>query len=262
MQDSVVTAHSVGAGVGDAGLRPIADRGYNILAGITDPGYNQHLGDVVRVSGRGKFVCDCIDFFIFLRPLDHSVNETGTVRSKNPRDADDEMPILHGKYILLSCQLRFAVNADRICGIAFDIGFAFSAIKYVIGAEMNESRAFVPANFGENARRFRINQKGLVALRLAKIDIGKRSSIDKQIETRRPQFLVQLIEIREIQLCVIKTNDVESFSIFAHERGAKPPAGAQNYNFHSSAAALHERRCVFSIGGSWTAATVNIVPSA
>jgi hypothetical protein len=60
---------------------------------------------------------------------------------------------------------------------------------------------------------------------------------------------VQLIEIREIQLCVIKTNDVESFSIFAHERSAKPPAGAENCNLHSSAAALYERRSV-SIGGS------------
>src|SRR6266487_4792756 len=95
-----------------------------------------------------------------------------------------------------------------------------------------------------------INQKGLVALRLAKIDIGKRSSIDKQIETRRPQFLVQLIEIREVQLRMIKTHDVEPFSIFAHERSAKPPAGAENCNFHSSAAALYERRSVFSIGGS------------
>jgi hypothetical protein len=103
---------------------------------------------------------------------------------------------------------------------------------------MNESRAFVPANFGENARRFRINQKGLITLRLTKIDIGKCSGIDKQIETRRPQFLVQLIEIREIQLRVIKTNDVESFSIFAHERSAKPPAGAETCNFPSSAAAL------------------------
>jgi len=113
---------------------------------------------------------------------------------------------------------------------------------------MNEFRTFVPANFGENARRFRINQKGLVALRLAKIDIGECSSIEKKIETRRPQFRVQLIEIRDIQLRVIKTNDVESFSIFAHERSAKPPTGAENYNFHFSATALYERRSVFSIG--------------
>src|SRR5437899_11395065 len=141
MQDSVVIARSVVAGVGDSGLRTIADGGYN-----------QHFGDVVRISGRGKFVRDCIDFFIFLRPLDHSVNETRTVRSKNPRDAHDEMPILHGKYILLSCQLRFAVNADRIYGIASDVGLVFPAIKYAIGPEMNESREYVLPTFAEQSQ--------------------------------------------------------------------------------------------------------------
>jgi hypothetical protein len=34
--------------------------------------------------------------------------------------------------------------------------------------------------------------------------------------------------ISEIKLCVIKTDDVEFFSILAHERSAEPATGSNN----------------------------------
>ena len=57
---------------------------------IEKPG--KHLDDVARVCGRGKLIRDCFDMLIFASALDHSVDEAGTVRAKNPRDAHDQMP--------------------------------------------------------------------------------------------------------------------------------------------------------------------------
>ena len=97
---------------------------------------------------------------------------------------------------------------------------------------MNELRILVPANFRENTRRFRIDQKGLIALRLAKIDIRKCGGIDKNIEILRAQFLAHFIKIRQINVCAINTSDIESFPIFAHERRAETVSRAYDYDFH------------------------------
>src|SRR5207245_5496803 len=69
----------------------------NAAFGVTIENLRQHLGDVVSVGRRGKFVRDCIDCFIFLCSLDHSVNKTRPIRTKHPRDAYDEMPIFSGE---------------------------------------------------------------------------------------------------------------------------------------------------------------------
>src|SRR5207244_7904906 len=73
-----------------------------------------HFGNVHRIGGCGKFVGDSVDLPMFLRSLDDSVDETWSVRTKHPGDAQDEVPILRGEHILLSSELGFAVNADRL----------------------------------------------------------------------------------------------------------------------------------------------------
>src|SRR5207247_2950195 len=107
MHNPAVIASAV-AGVVDPGLR--AHRGFTKMpAGITDPGYRsawkkltKHLRDIQRVSRRRKFVRDCIHVFIFLRLLDHCVDEAGPVGTKYPGHAHDEMTIFRGEHILFS----------------------------------------------------------------------------------------------------------------------------------------------------------------
>src|SRR4029077_18944088 len=98
--------------------------------------------------------------------LDDSVDETRSVRAKHPGDAHDKVPILGGEHILLSSELRFAVNADRLRFIFFSVRCAFLAIEDIVGAEVNQLRAFVTANRRKNTRRFGVNEKGAISLGL------------------------------------------------------------------------------------------------
>ena len=107
MQNATAIACAV-AGVVDPGLR--AHHGFTKMpAGITDPGYSsawkkltKHLRDIQRVRRRRKFVRDCIHIFIFLRLLDHRVDEARPVGTKYPGHAHDEMTIFRGEQILFS----------------------------------------------------------------------------------------------------------------------------------------------------------------
>src|ERR1043166_8320802 len=47
-----------------------------------------------------------------------------------------------------------------------------------------------------------------------------------------------MFQIRQVKLGVIETDDLEIFSIFAQQRGAEPPARADNDIFHVVAAAV------------------------
>src|SRR5205807_9223534 len=116
------------------------------------------------------------------------------------------------------------------------------AIENVIGAEVNQLRFFIPANFGEMLRRFGIDRKRSLGLRLGKIDSGKRRGVDQHIEFELIDIVMNFADIREIELGVIKSDDVEFFSILARKRSAKAAAGSNDYDFHSSVAALCERR--------------------
>ncbi len=126
------------------------------------------------------------------------------------------MPVLRGEHILFSGQLRFAVNADRICFIFLGVRCAFFPIEYVIRAEVNQLRVFLPTNLGEHTRRFGVDPKSLIRLCFAKIDIGKCGSVNEYIEVCPIEFPPNLIKIREIELCVIEAGDVEFVSVLAH----------------------------------------------
>src|SRR5438105_11212125 len=143
-----------------------------------------HLSDVVRVSGRGKFVCDSIDVLLFTSPLDHRVDKAGPVRTEYPRHAQHQMPILRLQYQFLANALGFSIDADWLGSIGFDVRLALFTIENVIGAEMNQLCFLLGTNFGEMLRRFRVDRKSLLALRFAKIDIRHRGAVDHQIELK------------------------------------------------------------------------------
>jgi len=54
-----------------------------------------------------------------------------------------------------------------------------------------------------------------------------------------------LLFIGEIKLRVIECRDVTFFSELARDRGAQTPAASNDDDFHSSVAALYERRIIF-----------------
>src|SRR5205807_5170662 len=143
-----------------------------------------HLGDVVRVSGRGKFVSDSIDVLLFTRALDHRVDEARSIRTEHPRDPNNEMLISASQNIFFPCPFRFAIDADWLGSIGFDVRLALFTIENVIGAEMNQLCFLLGTNFGEMLRRFGVDRKSLLALRFADIDIRKRGAVDQQIELK------------------------------------------------------------------------------
>ena len=156
----------------------------------------------------------------FAGPLDHAIDKTRARWPEDPGDAHHKMLMVRLQNQFLPFPLRFAVSADGICRIVFDVGLTFLSIEYVIGAEVEKLRFLVPANFREDARRVRIDPKSLVARALTKIDIRERGSINKNIEIDRAQFPAHLIWVFEIELQVIEAGDVEFVVIFAHERRA------------------------------------------
>ena len=83
---------------------------------------------------------------------------------------------------------------------------------------MDELRLFFATNFREDPRRFGVDLKRLVTLRLAKIDIRERGAVDQNVEIECGDFLSHLLEIRQIKLCVIETDDIECAAIFTSQR--------------------------------------------
>src|SRR5205823_1698140 len=161
-----------------------------------------------------------IDLFLFARALHNGVDETRTIWTEDPGDANHKMLIVRLQNQFLPFPLRFTVNADRICRVAFGVELALLTVEYVIGAEVDKLRFLVPANFREDARRIGIDPKGPVALGLTNVDIRKRGSVDKNTAIDRAQFLAHFIGAFEIDLQVIEAGDVKFVVIFAHERRA------------------------------------------
>ncbi len=85
---------------------------------------------------------------------------------------------------------------------------------------MDELRLFFATNFREDPRRFGVDLKRLLTLHLAKIDIRERGAVDQNAEIECGYFLPHLLEIRQIKLCVIETDDIEFVAIFTSERRA------------------------------------------
>ena len=97
---------------------------------------------------------------------------------------------------------------------------------------MDQLRLFFATNSREDPRRFGVDLKRLVTLRLAKIDIGERGAVDQNVEIDCGDFLPHLLEIREIKLRVIETDDIEFVAIFTSERRAEAAAATDNHDFH------------------------------
>src|SRR5438552_14504797 len=85
--------------------------------------------DVVRVSGRGKFVCDSIDVLLFTRALDHRVDKAGPVRTEYPRHAQHQMPILRLQYQFLASSLGFSIDSDWLGSIGLYVRPALFTIE-------------------------------------------------------------------------------------------------------------------------------------
>src|ERR1700716_2147062 len=99
---------------------------------------------------------------------------------------------------------------------------------------MNQSCFFARANFSEMLRRFAVDHKRSLRLRFGKIDIGKRRSVDQHIELQLVDIVMNFADIREVELGMIETDDVEFLSILAHERSTETAVSAQDYDSHRS----------------------------
>ncbi len=74
---------------------------------------------------------------------------------KTHGDARDQMVRARGQDAAFAFQFRFAVNADRPGLVLFRVGLRFLAIENVVGADVNQPRAFLRADFREEAGRLR-----------------------------------------------------------------------------------------------------------
>ena len=173
------------------------------------------VGNVLGIGRCGEFVGDCIDLFPFARALDDGIDKTRAIRTEDPGDADHKMLVVRLQNQFLPFPLRFTVNADRVCWIAFGVGLALLTVKYVIGAEMNEPRILVLANFRKDARGLRVDPKSLVALPLTKINIGKGGRINENLEIKIIDLRVNFPRITEIDLRVIKCCQSKMTAAFA-----------------------------------------------
>src|SRR5205823_2787437 len=90
-------------------------------------------------------------------------------------------------------------------------------------------------NLGQCFRRFGIDSKSLITFFFTKIDIGKRGRIDEHIKLEIADLSANLFFIREIELRVIKTDDIEFAGELAHERRAESSAGTNNDDSHFGA---------------------------
>src|SRR4029077_14010717 len=97
------------------------------------------------------------------------------------------------------------------------------------------------ADFGKNTSRFSVSQKRALALGLASIDVRERCRVNQHIESCGAHFLAQILQIRKIKLRVIEARDIVFRSEFPHERCAKSPARAENYNLHLGRARVSDR---------------------
>ena len=86
------------------------------------------------------------------------------------------------------------------------------------------------ANFRKHPRRFRVEKKSFVAMRLATVNIGLRRGIDQDVELQRSKCAAQLFQISEIELRMVEPDHVEAFSVFAHERRAQSATCSNNYD--------------------------------
>ena len=109
------------------------------------------------------------------------------------------MPVVRLQHEFLSCTFGFAVNADRLGRIFFQIRFALFAVENVIRTEMNQLRSFVAANFREHFWRFGVDRECFGGFRLTKIDICHRGAIEQQIEFKRPESVSNLVRLRQIE---------------------------------------------------------------
>src|SRR6202011_663680 len=142
------------------------------------------------------------------------------------------MSILQRQNIFFPFALRFAVNTDRFGDVLLGVRFPFRAVENVIGTEMNQFCFLAEANFGEMLRRFRVDRKRSLGLRFGKIDIRKRRGVDQHIESQLVDIVMNLADIREIELGVIESDDVEFLSIRTRERSTETAASAQDYDSH------------------------------
>ena len=212
MDDPVV------AGIGDPGRVGIRASG---RTGITDPGSRQkrfqHSRQIQRVGRRRPFVGD--RFYIFTLARLASAQSMKLGRS-GPKTHETRTIRL-----LVSLQsapfpfpLRFAINTDRPRLVFFRIGLALLPIENVIRADMNEPRLLSPTNFRKNARCFPVNRERFLRFRLAPIDIRLRRRVDQRIELKLAQRRSYLLRRAEIELRVIKSDNVERARVFPRPR--------------------------------------------
>ena len=112
----------------------------------------QHLREIESVGGSGIFVGYGGDFVFLARFLHDPIDKARTVRTEDPRDTHHQMVGTDREDTALSFQLGFAVNTARIRRVILAIGLRRFAIENIIGAEMNEPRVFLRADFCKSAR--------------------------------------------------------------------------------------------------------------
>ena len=104
-----------------------------------------------------------------------------------------------------------------------------------------------PANFGKLLRRLRIDPKGTIGFRFAKIDIGKCGGVDQNIEIKAANRFGDFPVVLQIEHLVIEANEIEWIAECAHERRSEP---ALALGWHSVSPISRQPRLIPGAGGS------------
>ncbi len=166
-------------------------------------GIEERLDPLRDVGGEGRgrgLIGDGFEVFTLDRAVDDHVDEARLVRAEDPGNAKDQMLRrgLEGKIFAL--ELGEAVVAQRICRIAFGICGTLHTIKNVIGADVNEARAFTGGILSHELRREGIDGPRLLAVEFAPVDVGQRCAIQENVVGRGLQQRLQRGQIRDIDL--------------------------------------------------------------
>ncbi len=152
--------------------------------------------------GRGKFIGHRRNFLVVARARNHVVNKTRPIRSKDPRNANDQVAFVSKKHVLFAFALRFSIHAQRFRGIIFEIRRVLAAVENIIGAEMNQLGAFVLTDVCQKLRSAGINFESLVSLFLTEINIGHGRAVDQQVERQWLKQFFHLVKIGQIDFRV------------------------------------------------------------
>ena len=107
---------------------------------------------------------------------------------------------------------------------------------------MDEPRSLLPANLCEQPRRLGIQPHRLDAMVLAVIHLRQGGRVDQDIESSGREDGAQVVQLCQIELLMIEADHVAVGGVFARQRRAQPPPGAQHHNLQLGIHKIEKRK--------------------